>query len=99
MLASGAAPTSWVCASDSLAIGAMSAAVSAGRRDITVTGFDDTPVAAALGLSSVAQPLVEAAAHCLDLLVHPVSPQAGDSDLHRLLQPSLVVRGEPTRPI
>jgi DNA-binding LacI/PurR family transcriptional regulator len=99
LLASGPAPTSWVCASDSLAIGAMSAAVSAGRRDITVTGFDDTPVAAALGLSSVAQPLVEAAAHCLDLLVHPVGPQAGDSDLHRLLQPTLVVRGEPTRPI
>ncbi|GFJ88932.1 hypothetical protein Prum_025740 [Phytohabitans rumicis] len=35
---------------------------------VAVTGFDDTPVARVLGLTSVAQPLAEAAARCVALL-------------------------------
>ena len=35
---------------------------------MTVVGFDATPVAAALGLASVAQPIDQVAHLCIDLL-------------------------------
>ncbi len=59
--------TAVVCASDTLALGAHGAALRAGA-PLDVVGFDDTPVAAALGLSSVAQPLPEAAAAVVRIL-------------------------------
>ncbi|MFC5381389.1 LacI family DNA-binding transcriptional regulator [Aquipuribacter nitratireducens] len=62
------APDALVCASDTLALGAHRAAAAAGRA-LTVVGFDATPVTAALGMASVAQPVREAAHACLDLLV------------------------------
>ena len=58
-------PTAFVCASDSLALGALQAS---GGRTAAVIGFDDTPVAQAIGLTSVSQPLPDAAARCIDLL-------------------------------
>ncbi|MFJ8894727.1 LacI family DNA-binding transcriptional regulator [Leifsonia sp. NPDC102414] len=86
-----------VCASDSLALGALMA--TAGR--IQVVGYDNTPVAASLGFSSVEQPLDEVAAGVLDLLtgthggrVHPGSATA--DPMHRLVAPRLVVRDGPT---
>lgn len=81
-----------VCASDSLALGALIA--SAGR--LPVIGYDNTPVAAALGLSSVEQPLDEVAAGVLELLTgtHRGRPDAGPSTdpRHRLVRPRLVLR-------
>ena len=95
-----AAPTAFVCASDSLALGALVTSRAVGRaatgRGLAVVGFDDTPVARALGMSSVAQPLTEAAARAFALLLaqiqgdHPRSPAPGGQ--HVLLLPSLVVR-------
>ncbi|MCL3862214.1 substrate-binding domain-containing protein [Actinotalea sp. K2] len=104
-------PTAFVCASDSLALGALAvtrspAAVAGptGRRaDLpspAVIGFDDTPVARAVGLSSVAQPLTEAAGRSLSLLLEQLSARhqgpstttARGNDHHVLLSPSLVVR-------
>jgi DNA-binding LacI/PurR family transcriptional regulator len=80
------APTAFVCASDSLALGALQAA--GGH---AVTGFDDTPVAQAVGLTSVSQPLPEAAARCIDLLTHHLDGDpVGTTQV--LLQPSLMVR-------
>ena len=80
-------PTAFVCASDSLALGALQAA--GGRK--AVTGFDDTPVAQAVGLTSVSQPLPDAAARCVDLLIHHLD--GAPTGTHQvLLQPSLVVR-------
>lgn len=78
-----------VCASDTLALGAHRAAAAAGR-DVLVVGFDATPVAAALGLASVAQPITEAAHTCLDLLLPRLS---GESPRARgvLLEPTLTV--------
>ncbi|MCY7401492.1 MAG: LacI family transcriptional regulator [Nocardioides sp.] len=63
-------PDSFVCASDTLALGAHRAALAAagGNPPATVVGFDATPVAAALGLVSVAQPIDQAAHLCIDLL-------------------------------
>ncbi len=82
------------CASDSLALGALMA--SAGR--IPVVGYDNTPVAASIGFSSVEQPLDEVAAGVLELLtgahggrVHG-GPDAVADPRHRLVKPRLVVR-------
>jgi DNA-binding LacI/PurR family transcriptional regulator len=85
------APTAFVCASDSLAIGA----ASSGR---AVVGFDDTPVAAALGLTTVTQPLPEAAAACLRLLVDRVEGRTPSTPDHQLLEPHLTVRASTPSP-
>ncbi|AXH35442.1 LacI family transcriptional regulator [Humibacter sp. BT305] len=81
-----------VCASDSLALGALLA--SGGS--IPVTGYDDTPVAAAVGLSSVRQPLDEVAAGVLELLTgaHAGRSTGGPANdpRHRLVRPRLVTR-------
>ncbi|WP_435204898.1 LacI family DNA-binding transcriptional regulator [Micromonospora sp. bgisy143] len=82
-------PTAVVCASDSLALGALQAV-----RDldppVSVLGFDDTPVAAAIGLSSVSQPLAEAAARCVDLLTGVLD--GNQTPIPVLLAPSLALR-------
>ncbi|CAN5280242.1 LacI family DNA-binding transcriptional regulator [soil metagenome] len=93
MLALDRPPTAVVCSSDSLALGALSAAD--GR--LAVTGFDDTPVARAVGLTSVSQPVVEAAEECLRqifaVLEHPATPARS-----ALLQPTLTIRASTTDP-
>ena len=85
-----------LCTSDSLALGALTVV---GSR-IPVVGYDNTPVAASLGYSSVEQPLEEVAGGVLELLtgVHGgrVTPGSDLSDpRHRLVAPRLVVRGGP----
>ncbi|GAB3597343.1 LacI family DNA-binding transcriptional regulator [Microbacterium tumbae] len=87
-----------VCASDLLAIGAQMAATENGRPRLPVYGFDNTPAAEALGLSSVEQLPEQVAAGALELLLGPtgsiVSPRPADAGLaHVLVVPRLVVRG------
>ncbi|MFT4122484.1 MAG: LacI family DNA-binding transcriptional regulator [Microbacteriaceae bacterium] len=83
-----------VCASDSLALGALIAL----RGSVPIIGFDNTPVALALGLPSVEQPLAEVAAGALELLFGPhgatlVDWQARpEAPRHRLVTPRLVLR-------
>lgn len=98
LLTSDTPPDAIVCASDSLALGAMMAARDAGHRRFPVIGYDDTPVAAAVGLSSVEQPLAAVAAAVLELVFgasgSDVLPR-DDGDgrpRHQLLSPRLVVR-------
>jgi DNA-binding LacI/PurR family transcriptional regulator len=85
-----------VCASDTLAIGALGVVadqVSRGGSTLPVIGFDDSPVAAALGLTTVAQPLREAAATCVELLTSFLDRPGDDGADHQvLLTPHLVVR-------
>lgn len=85
-----------VCASDSLAVGAHVAAVAAGRPRLPVIGFDNTPVAEALGLSSVEQLPERVAAGALDLLMgagRSIAPRAAlPGEAHVLVEPTLVVR-------
>jgi DNA-binding LacI/PurR family transcriptional regulator len=81
--------TALVCASDSLALGALRADPARAR---AVIGFDDTAVARAIGLTSVSQPLAEAAARCMDLLVELLDGRAPQSPTTLLLEPSLVIR-------
>jgi DNA-binding LacI/PurR family transcriptional regulator len=98
LLRDGAALEALVCASDSLALGAMMAVREAGLPHFPVIGFDNTPVAKAVGLSSVDQRLDEVAAGTLELLmgvtgrrVLPHGSADGDPR-HRLITPQLVVR-------
>lgn len=85
-----------VCVSDSLAIGAHIAAVAAGRPELPIIGFDNTPAAEALGLSSVEQLPELVAAGTLDLLLGPagtvVPRTAAPGRAHVLVEPRLVVR-------
>ena len=78
-----------VCASDTLAIGARIATGGS----VPVVGYDNTPVAAALGLSSIEQPLIEAARSAIELLMgatgRSVLPSAAG---HRLLAPKPIWR-------
>ena len=86
--AGGARLEALVCASDTLALGArLHLPLS-----VPVVGYDDTPVAEALGISSVAQPLVEAASAVVELLAGSKRAPADDASSRRLLQPHVVWR-------
>ena len=92
-----AAPSAFVCASDTLAMGVLHMLAERGLhagRDIAVVGFDDSQVAQVVpgGLTSVRQPLEQVAVEIVDRLqarlAFPPSPGEGV-----LLEPTLVVRG------
>jgi DNA-binding LacI/PurR family transcriptional regulator len=79
-------PTAFVCASDQLALGARRAG------PVPVIGFDDGPMAHAAGLSSVRQPLAEAAAACVRMLSDVLDPSPTHTARQVLLEPHLVIR-------
>lgn len=86
-----------VCVSDALALGAHLAAADAGRRGLPVIGFDNTPVAEALGISSIEQSPELVASAVLNLLMgttgHVVAPRDRDTPPeHVLVEPRLIVR-------
>ncbi|MFJ3035252.1 LacI family DNA-binding transcriptional regulator [Curtobacterium pusillum] len=85
----GAGFDALVCASDTLALGARFALGSG----VPVVGYDDTPVAEALGISSVEQPLVEVASAAVELLMGTGRSVLPASTGHRLLAPRVVWRG------
>lgn len=91
-------PTAFVCVSDTIALGAWTEITSRGLipgLDAAVIGFDDSAAAAAVGLTSVAQPLDEVADACLvalGKLLAPGSPKRGAAHDRVLLKPRLVVR-------
>jgi len=91
-------PDAFVCASDSLALGASMAATEDGRGAVPIIGFDNTPVASAVGLSSIDQPLDEVVGAALALLFGPKgdvvlpNPDSNEEPTNRLLVPRLVER-------
>ncbi|RZS59793.1 LacI family transcriptional regulator [Xylanimonas ulmi] len=101
--------TALVAVSDALALGALSAAremalTAPERPQVAVTGFDNSPVAAAVDLTSVDQRTEEVASAAIDLLLPQLAPGAQvpdrtarpaamhDADRHVLIQPRLVER-------
>ncbi|WP_261164359.1 LacI family DNA-binding transcriptional regulator [Microbacterium sp. Marseille-Q6965] len=97
--AGGDAPDAIVCASDTLAIGAHLAAVTAGRPTLPIVGFDNTPAAEAMGLSSIEQRPEDVAAGTLELLAGAEGAVIDPAEraAHVLVEPRLVVRTEPPR--
>lgn len=95
LLGTHPAPTAFVCASDSLALGALRALGERGLTagpDLAVIGFDDTAAAAAVGLSTVAQPLVTAAQLCMQILVDALEGPPDQPVQRRPLAPTVIVR-------
>ena len=86
--------TALVCVSDGLALGALpvfSDGATPGS-ELPVIGFDNTPVARAIGLSSVGQPVEQAAELLVGQLIGRVEASANVSPTGALLVPSLVLR-------
>lgn len=93
LLANGA--TAIVCASDSLALGALTSLSRQGHAALPVFGFDDTPIAAAIGLSSIAQPVEEAAERLISMALAEL--RGGEPGQRQvLLAPRLVIRSPET---
>lgn len=87
-------PTAIICATDTIAIGVSKYLESAGLRigtDVAVASYDDTPVAEALGLTSVHQRIDIIARAVTELLMGKIRgiPAA---EAHIMVAPTLVVR-------
>ena len=100
LLAGLAPPTAFACGSDTFALAARLAGGvdAAGRPNVDVVGFDDSPAAMLMSppMSSVRQPVAEIARQVVDLLLE----QLNGADLPAegvMLRPELVPRG-PRRP-
>ena len=75
-------------ATDTLAVGVLRGCQRRGLevgREVAVVGFDDTPTAAALDLSSVRQPIEAVGRHLIAALL-------GEPGTGKLLLPELVIR-------
>jgi DNA-binding LacI/PurR family transcriptional regulator len=84
-------------ANDHMALGALSALAEAGRRvpeDVSVVGFDDEPTAVYYRppLTTVRQPLTDAAERALHRLLGVIRPEAAGTPLPTLVAAELVVR-------
>jgi LacI family transcriptional regulator/LacI family repressor for deo operon, udp, cdd, tsx, nupC, and nupG len=81
-------PTAVFAASDTQALGVLEAAQQDGLRvpeDLAVIGFDDTDIAAALGLSTVRQPLRQSGARGAEMLLAAIAgEEPGIADLDAL---------------
>lgn len=93
-----AAPTAFVCASDTLAMGVLHTLAARGLvagRDVAVVGFDDSQAAQVVppGLTSVRQPLEQVAVEVVAALQGLLTPGLGVRHRSALLAPTLSVRG------
>lgn len=90
--------TAVCCLTDVLALGAL---VAAGQRglsvpdDLTITGYDDVRSAAAVGLTTVAQPHFEKGRTAGELLI---TATASSGDRRRLLRTHLQIRASSAPP-
>jgi DNA-binding LacI/PurR family transcriptional regulator len=87
-------PTAIVCANDVMAFGAKRYIESIGLEigtDISLTGYDDTPVAELIDLTSVSQPIALIANKIVGLLLAEMNHQR-PPDYHITLEPNLIIR-------
>ncbi len=92
-------PTAIACANDVMAFGAKRYIESLGLEigtDVSLTGYDDTPVAELIDMTSVAQPIALVANKVVDLLLAEINHQR-PTDHHIVLEPSLVIRESSAR--
>lgn len=87
LLARGA--TAAVCASDTLSLGAFTVLRRRGASGQCLVGFDNTPVARELGLSSMVQPVDEMAATVLRMVLAQIAQP--DAELGGVLIPPVLV--------
>jgi LacI family transcriptional regulator len=97
LLATGGSPTAVVCASDTLAVGALAAVTDAGAtpgRDVAITGFDDSDLARLTrpGLASLRQPVRLVAQTLVDQVLARLGVLTGDPRPAGPLAPELVLR-------
>jgi DNA-binding LacI/PurR family transcriptional regulator len=101
-------PTAFVTATDTLALGVLRAVRQWGLevgRDVAVVGFDDTPTAAALDLSSVRQPIELVGRRVMTTLLDATSATSrsgfgaqSPACTERLLAPRLIIRTSSASP-
>ncbi|MEV0156320.1 LacI family DNA-binding transcriptional regulator [Micromonospora sp. NPDC050686] len=84
-------PTAIVCGSDSLAAGALRACAAAAPATV-VTGYGNTPLAAALGFTSVDRRIAHAATHCVDILTGLIEGEDRMPVRQVMLKPRIVLR-------
>jgi DNA-binding LacI/PurR family transcriptional regulator len=89
-------PSGFVCVTDAMAVGAMHAIEDRGGRpgrDVSVVGFDDSPIASVVRprLSSLRQPIETVAARLIELLLSELN-EAPHHPARVLLKPHLIVR-------
>ena len=92
-------PTALVCANDVMAFGVKRYVESIGLEvgiDIALTGYDDTPVAELIGLTSVRQPIPVIANRVVELLLAEIDHQMVP-ERHIVLEPRLIVRDSSQR--
>lgn len=102
LAAPGPRPTALICMSDTLAVGAINAARTLGLtvgRDVSVTGFDDTPLIQYVHrpLTTVRQPIWEAGQRIIAMLFDILDGNM-PAEHQILLPPRLIIRqstGEP----
>jgi DNA-binding LacI/PurR family transcriptional regulator len=98
-----AAPTALVCASDVMALGAMSEVRRRGLavpEDLSVVGFDDTPMAAFATppLTTLTQPIAAMAREAIDGLIAELEDADGPVAHSRVFRPRLTLRGTTAPP-
>jgi DNA-binding LacI/PurR family transcriptional regulator len=93
-------PTAIACANDIMAFGAKRYLESVGLEagtDVALVGYDDTPVAELIGLTSIRQPIPLIADKVVELLLTDI--EGNRPPEHRIvLEPSLVVRSSSVNP-
>ena len=92
-------PTAIVCANDVMAFGVKRYVESIDLEvgiDIALTGYDDTPVAELIGLTSVRQPIPVIANRVIELLLAEIDHQTVP-ERHIVLEPRLIVRDSSQR--
>lgn len=90
-----AGATAIVCTSDTLAMGALARLRIEGHGGLPVIGFDDTPVAEAIGLSSISQPVEQAARTLIRMALGEL--QARPPAERQVLLPATLVLRAPER--